>query len=99
VTQLLALSVQLEPFFKLLSRHQQVHQQVGNGHEDIFALLQPVPQRSEAPCCAALCALPAAQSISASTTASLLRVAVKQKRYEWGLCLCLCSIVSNFRRL
>jgi hypothetical protein len=47
-----------------------------------------VPQLTEAPCCAAPCALPAAQSISASTLANLLRLAVKQKRYEWGLLLC-----------
>jgi hypothetical protein len=42
----------------------------------------------KAPCYDALCALPAAQSISASTIASLLRVAVKQKQYERGLRLC-----------
>jgi hypothetical protein len=38
--------------------------------------------------CSALCALPAAQSISASTIASLLRLAVKQQRFEWGVLLC-----------
>jgi hypothetical protein len=85
VLQLLALSIQMEPFVRQVPRHELV----GNeGPVDIAALLEPLPQRSEAPCCAALCALPAAQSISASTIASLLRLAAKQKRYEWGRLLC-----------
>jgi hypothetical protein len=38
--------------------------------------------------CSALGELPAVQSISASTIASLLRLAVKQKRCTWGLLFC-----------
>jgi hypothetical protein len=91
VTQLLCLCIQLER----LPAPPPVQQPWDGGYESDDDFYVGYYQAEEldrqdrpAPCFDALCALPAAQNISTSTIASLLRLAVKQKQYERGCRLC-----------
>jgi hypothetical protein len=101
VTQLLTLSIQVEPLGALSQVSMQPQSEdmaageddVGNGNEGADQWYAAADNHSNdrvigCYCFSSLCALPAAQSISASTIASLLRLAVEQKLYMWGHKLC-----------
>jgi hypothetical protein len=94
VTQLLTLSIQREHHGALIQQSDVGQEDVGNGNEGLVADgLQDEPddlydRNIGYLCFDVLLELPAVQSISGSTIANLLRLAVEQKLYEWGWLLC-----------
>jgi hypothetical protein len=89
VTQLLCLCIQLERIPVQLPVQDYNYDDDSDVYDEDYNLIEELEAEDrKAPCFDALCALPAAQSISGSTVASLLRLAAKQKQYERGCPLC-----------
>jgi hypothetical protein len=89
VTQLLCLCIQLERIPVQLPVQDYDYDDDSDVYDEDYNLIEELEAEDrKAPCFDALCALPAAQSISANTIASLARLAAKQKQYERACCLC-----------